>query len=329
MPVGSAGAYCARVKRLLPLLSLVSACAGPADSAPAATDTAADTAGDTAGDAAPPTLAFRFAVLADPHVYADASENLDRLQRAVAWIEAEREARDLRLVLVVGDSAWGEGLAPARAALDALTIPYVPINGDNEVQSGWEEAYATTFADHYQRLAGELDGFVLAPVEVENPEVGVTSWFHNLAFDYGGLHFVGLDWASRVMNPILGEMGYLHDFPGGTFPFFAEALAARAGGAREHVVLFSHIPMHLSPGGFDLDQLAQVTAVTAPLADVVWADLAGHYHGNGEETVPDAGYDLHVTDAVWDDELSVRLVEVWTDGEGFRPTTEVVVIDTD
>ncbi len=272
-------------------------------------------------------LQFRYAVIADPHVSTVTGENLDRLDRAVAWINSEADTRDLRLVLVVGDIGWGDGLPSARASLDRLVLPYVPINGDNEIQLGSEEAYDTTFTDHYAALTQAFPDFTLGPVRVDNPEVGAPSWFHNMAFTYEGVRFIGLDWASRILDPMLGELGYLHDFEGGSWPFFTSQLeAAAADGMGEHITLFSHIPMHFSPAAFDLDKIATIVDETGPLGDQVWADLAGHYHFSASETVPDAGYDLHVTDATWDDDVELRIVEVWGNDRRFAPLTETVVV---
>ncbi len=283
---------------------------------------------DTGDDSSPPPASvflFRYIVIADPHVTTVTGDNVDRLDRAVTWINAQAEPQDLRLVLVVGDIAWADGLPSARASLDQLTIPYIPINGDNEVQLGSEQAYDQTFADHYEALPSTFPDFELGPTEVWNPEVATTSWFHNMAFTYEGVRFIGLDWASRQIGGLVGEMGELHDFEGGTWPFFTEQLA-NAVGADENIVMFSHIPMHFSPGGFNLDRIAQVVAETGPHADRIWADLAGHYHANGSETVPDAGYDLHVTDATWDDDIDLRIVEVWGNGVRFAPVTETVIV---
>lgn len=302
------------------VLALLFACTGEAGH-PGGDDSAG------AGEEAPLTLRFRYAVIADPHVSAATGENLDRLDSAVTWINGEVATLDLRLVLVVGDIGWGDGLPSARSSLDGLTIPYVPLNGDNEVQLGSEEAYDLVFADHYAELAKTLPDFVMGPVEVANPEVDATSWFHNVAFTYEGVRFIGVDWASRIIDPLLGELGYLHDFEGGTWPFFTEQLdSALSGGLEEHVVLFSHIPMHFSPGAFDLDKIATLVAETGPFGDQIWADLAGHYHASASETVPDAGYDLHVTDATWDDDIEVRIVEVWGNDVRFSSTTETTFV---
>lgn len=286
--------------------------------------------GDDTAVAAAPTepesaqLLFRVVVFADPHVSDPDGDHADRLDRAVAWVEAEAEARRIGLVLVVGDIAWDDGLARARAGLDALTVPWVPVNGDNEVALGAEQAYADTFADHYADLAGTLEGWTQGPVEVWNPQFGRTSWYHNLAFELDGVRFVGLDWASRDDSGLMSEFGELHDFEGGTWPFFAARMAEADGAEPGSVVLFGHIPMHF--GTFDLAELDRITGETLPREAQVWADLAGHYHADGSEEVPDAGYELHVTDALWDDVVEVRLVELWRDDAGVTARTEVVVV---
>lgn len=297
------------------MLLLALACAGSPD------DTAAP------ADSAPlpaPELKFRYVVIGDPHVSDPTGDARDRLDRAVAWINAEASARDLRLAIVVGDIAWDDGVEPALASLDALTIPWVPINGDNEVHLGAEESYSVAFEPQYDALAGTFDDWEKAPTQVDNPEWGVPSWFHNMAFTYEGIRFVGIDWASRDPNALLGEFGELHDFPGGSFPFFEEQITRSSVGNTENVVIFTHIPMHF--GAFDVDEMDRIKAVTAPLGEHVWADLAGHYHASASETVEDAGYDLHVTDATWDDEIELRLVEVWVAGDAFAPITELVVV---
>lgn len=301
------------------MLPLLLACADPA-AAPDPTDTAPME--DTGEAGGPLSRAFAYVVIADPHVSDPTGEHLDRLDAAVAWINAEAPSRDLRLVLVVGDIAWGDGMDAARAALDRLAIPYVPVNGDNEVHLGSEEAYALAFADVYDTLATTFDGWTMGQVAVEHPGYG-PAWLHNLAFSYEGIRFIGLDWASRSTDTILGEFGELNDFEGGTFPFF-EAEVGAASGALEDVVLFGHMPMHV--GAFDLDEMARIGGVTAPHGDHVWADLAGHYHGSASEPVEGAGYDLHVTDATWDDDVELRLVEVWANQARFAPTTETVIV---
>lgn len=313
---------------LLPPLLLLACATAPTDTPDTgadAADTASDSASDTgdSSDVGPAEFVFRYVIIADPHVTTPDGDARARLDRAVAWVNDNAEELDLELVLVVGDIAWGDGLDAARDSLDALAVTYVPINGDNEVSLGSEEAYAQTFAERYEELATTLPEWEKAPVEVYNPIEERPSWFHNLAFTWRGIRFVGLDWCSRDTSGLISEFGELHDFEGGTWPFFVDQLG-RVSAAGEHVALFSHIPMHF--GMFDIAEMERITGVTEPLGAQVWADLAGHYHASASETVPDSGYDLHVTDATWDDEIELRLVEVWQAGEDFVPVTELVVV---
>jgi hypothetical protein len=218
---------------------------------------------------------------------------------------------------------------PRNVQLPRAALPqrprWVPINGDNEVQLGSEEAYDATFSDHYAAMAAQLEDWQMGPVQVQNPEEGVPSWFHNVSFRFVGLRFLGLDWASRKIDPLLGETGMLHDFPGGTYPWFVEQLAATEGADPESVVIFSHIPMHPSPGGFDVEKNAKMQALIQPYGDRVWADLAGHYHTTADES-EEGGYHLYVTDAVWDDSLDLRLVDASFDGRKWSYVTEVTTV---
>lgn len=297
---------------------LLLACAEPA------TKTApADTA-----DTAPAALetVFSFAVLADPHVSGE-GDNATRLEQAVTWINEQAPTRGIELVFVVGDIGWGEdGLALFRELLDGLTVPYLPVLGDNEVHFDSEQLFDTTFADHYAALAESLPGLTRGPVEVDNPAWATTSWFQNFAFPYGGVWFLGLDWNSRDPDPLWGEYGEIHDFEGGTFPWFEAELAAMDPSEAEDVLLFSHHPMHA--GVFDSGEMDQLVGATLPVAGRVAAAFAGHIHVTYEQPVDDGGYDVFVTDAVWDDEITVRLVDVQTDGARFSyaQTLEVVAL---
>lgn len=311
--------------RLLPLAPLLAACA--ADPEPA-DDSGAGAPDDTAHaeDAGPLEPVFSFAVLADPHVTGE-GENAERLRTAVAWLNAEAAARDIELVLIVGDIAWADGMPVARDAFDALTIPWVPVIGDNEVELGAEQAYHDTFADRYAALAGQLDGWRKADTPVANPQWDTTSWFQNAAFTWKGVRFVTVDWCSRIGDgSLLGEMADLHDFEGGTWRFFQEEMALLDDGPQERVNFFSHHPMHLSPGAFDLDEIDAVDAALETHADAVAANYAGHYHADGDEADPGRPIEVHVTDATWDDAVTVRVVEVSANAATFAYAQELVVV---
>lgn len=263
-------------------------------------------------------MLFEFAIIADAHVYDPAGENAARLQAAVDWLNQEAPA----FVLILGDIGWDDGLVPARDILQGLTPLWVPINGDNEIQNGDDdENYEIAYATQYEHLSTELEGWHRATLPVDDPESMQKIWLHNLAFDYQGLHFVGLDWASRVMDPLRGELGSLHDFPGGTLPWLAQELKS---GPTEGTILFSHIPMHQV--GFLVTDNDQLQTMIAPFGNQVWANYAGHYHADTQESEV-GGYELIVTDATWDDAVEVRMVTVYGHENGFRYEDRLEVVD--
>ncbi len=290
-------------------------CAAPADD-----DSADDDAGDddTAGPMEP---LLSYAVIADTHVTSE-GDHADRLRAAVAWIAEQAAPRDLAFVLVLGDIAWGDGLDLILELFEPLPIPWIPINGDNELH-GDEQPFHETFAPQYERLAGEIDGFLLAPTPVVDPTTGADSYLHNVSFQVRGVTFLGLDFAIRGDDTIVGETGDLHDHDGGTWPFLLDELARRSPEARGSVVLFSHIPMHI--GLFDQAEMEVVEGDLAPYAGQLSLDLAGHVHLDYSEPVGDDLYTVQAVDAVWDDE-----VRVWVDrveGNGAACTHALEPID--
>ncbi|MFZ5481707.1 MAG: metallophosphoesterase family protein [Myxococcota bacterium] len=289
---------------------------------------------EPAGDDAPSTEAtdpgpmaplFSFVVLADPHVSAaEASENEARLAAAVEWIAENAEARDVAVVILVGDIAWDDGFDAARAVLDTLPVPWVPVLGDNEIQFGDEEAFDAAFASQYAGLAQELDGWQRGTTPVDNPEIGAPSWIQDFSFDIDGVHFVGLDWCTRHLGGIEGEMADLHDFDGGTLRWLEDDLHALPEGPSDRVAFFSHHPMHLSPGAFDLAEIEALDALLATWDDAIYANFAGHYHVNGEEVDTGRPLDVYVTDATWDDAIDLRVVSVEANAAEVRWTHEIV-----
>jgi hypothetical protein len=267
---------------------------------------------------------FAFAVIADPHV-TSSGEHADRLEAAVTWINEHLEERMIELVIVVGDVCWSDGMDLGRALLDDLMVPYVPITGDNEIHGGDEELFFTTFSDHWDSLSAVLDEWRMAEMPVWNPEAEQDSWFTNVAFEYRGLHFVGVDWSARGAEGLAREMGDLHDFEGGTWPWFEEAIEGLPEDTAESIVLFSHIPMHF--GMFWFDEMDAIEALLGPYADTVYANVAGHVHMDYERTIAGGGYVVYAVDATWDDTNTVRLVTVQGDGSAFAYTHETVAVE--
>ena len=91
---------------------------------------------------------------------------------------------------------------------------------------------------------------------------------------------------------------------------------------RNSIVLLSHVPMLL--GTFSIAQREEFAALVEPVRDQVFGNLAGHLHVDIFDEDLDAGYVTWVTDATWDDEVRVRAVEVWFDGQTDSYVQELV-----
>lgn len=279
---------------------------------------------EQAPDPEPPEP-FSFAILADTHVQGNV-EYEQRLVAAVTWINDNQQVEGIELVLVLGDIGWRDGLGTAKEELDRLVVPYVPITGDNEVHVGDEQAFYETFAPRWAELGAAWESWHLAPAPVANPETGEDSWFTNLSFEVHGMTFIGLDWAARGISGTLGEFGYLHDFDGGTLPWLDQELRARSSTRRDSIVLFSHIPMYWGVF-FEAHEFEAIAAVVEPHAKQVYANFAGHTHTTYEESAGDGMWHVFVTDAVHDDENTVRVVDVGWDDDGASFAHELVVVD--
>ena len=247
---------------------------------------------------------FSFAIIADPHVSGGSgTTSAQRLQLAVDWLNGHRHQEDVELVFVVGDIGWGNGAATARSILDGLAVPYAPLIGDNEIHAtGDAMEFQNTYAPVFQSLealaADPNTGFSnwqKAPGPVWNPEIGDLDYFQNYGFDYRGVNFACLDWVTRNMSTGFGEHADLHDFPGGTFPWFTDYIAGCPKDKEENTVMLTHHPMFTlggwigeivaSLGAFGPGEFEKIgTFLTDPNHDYgryVYADYAGHLHSQG------------------------------------------------
>ncbi len=268
---------------------------------------------------------FSFAVLADPHIAGDATRE-ERLTACVNWVNTNKVGERIDLVLVVGDIGWGDGhMARAREILDGLTMPYIPIIGDNEIQSGYEQEFDSTFTPQYTHLATVFENWQKAPTPVWNSQIDDFSYLENFSFDYKGVHFVGLDWATRVIGGVTSETADLHDFSGGTWPWFTADIENCDKTMQENIVVASHHPMHESEfGSFSSEEDAQLELFTQGYGTHVYADFAGHYHIDFSETRPLGQYEVHITAATW--ENTVRVVQVRNNGTAFTYYHELVPV---
>ena len=266
---------------------------------------------------------FSFVVLADPHI-AGVPEHEERLALAVEWINAAAGERGIELVLVVGDIGWSTGVERSRELLDELDVNYVPLMGDNEIQTNSEERFVEVYESQFEHLAEELEDWVKLDGPVVHPESGELAWLQNLRFEHRGVLFVGLDTMVRGVDGRLGELGSLNDYPGGSWPFLQDTVSDAEFRQEESIVIAGHIPLML--GALDVQQMAEVATVLGPIGEYVYAQFAGHLHIDHEQNLEESGIDLFVTDATWDDEIRLRVVTVWSNEQRFAYEHELVVV---
>lgn len=321
--------------RLAPVLALALACT-PETASDLDDDLSPDTSDDVVdtevGPQTPDGKVFSFAIVADPHVANDspAEGNGLRQQVALDWIEDEADDRGIEFVLVVGDVAWGKGLDWVPEVYADFPLPIVPIIGDNELKND-EERFWNEFQEVWDGNADDLDDFELADAPVDYPDARTgKAWFTNLAFSWKGIRFLGLDWASRVGTGILSELAELHDIEGGSFEWFETQLNALEPGPRERVVVFTHNPMLTEVGGFPTAEADRLKTMVDPWLDQIAAAHGGHLHIDSDILVGDGGmdgYEVVLTDATWDDDVRVLVVDVIGEGDRYAYTYEKITVE--
>jgi hypothetical protein len=262
-------------------------------------------------------------VLADPHV-SQVGEHQERLQRTVEWINTHREEEDIRLVFILGDVGWGEGLQLAHDTLKDLTVPHVPVIGDNEVHFGDEMRFFSVFSDVFNSAAEWSTDWHDSFSTVWNPELEQDSTFGNFSFSFEGIRYIGLDWASRHSGSILGEMGDTHPFEGGTLPWLTQELSYLSSD-HEPIFFVSHIPMYMNAGAFDIYEMEEVEGLVSAYSDRIHTNFAGHYHSDSEHSLD--YYDLVVVDAIWDDEIRFQKLNIQKLGREYSFSRELVTIE--
>jgi hypothetical protein len=269
------------------------------------------------------TTDFGFAVIADPHIDGSVG-HLPKFEAVIDWCIEHRVDKNIKMAWIVGDIAWGPGnLAIAKAALDELNeagIPYIPVMGDNEVQSGYENEFATVFAPQYEYLASEATDFVNFQKQAPPPPPNDGCNLQNFVFEYEGCRFVGLDVASRVQGD---ESGDLHQFAGGTLDWMSEHIPSyheQLNGLN----IFSHMGMFRTgiPIAdqylFTDDDMTIIKNLIVPCRLYVAANYSGHIHQNWSAQVYYwiwKLYKAYVTDDTWND---VRFPETSDDRETVR-----------
>jgi len=271
-----------------------------------------------------PEEPFSFVIIADPHIDGN-EDHRAKLEKAVDCIIAYRESYNIELVFVVGDIAWGgsaEGshLDIAKTILDDLNdagIPYLPLIGDNEVQSGFEEEFDIVFSEQYQYLAGFLNNWQRAPTPVSG------KYLQNFSFDHKFCHFACADFASREAGD---EGGELHDFAGGSWPWIKDDISHCLKTAQENIVIATHIGMFRTGVEtadqylFSKSEMNEIKSFITGYRNYVDTNYSGHVHQNWWMPVMSSFrflYHARTTDETWydtrwpeshDEALTLRLV---------------------
>jgi len=283
---------------------------------------------------------FSFAIIADPHINLN-YDHKTKLISAVDWIIRNKKKKNIELVFVVGDIAWGgsrkkRNLRVAQEIFDRLNragIPYVPIIGDNEIQKRCEKEFADTFNKQYQYLSKVLSHWRKSPTPVGG------KFLQNFSFDYKGCHFVSCDFNSRKHGD---EGGELHDFTGGSWPWFRNDIETCSKAKKESIVIITHIGMFRTRFGtadqflFSQDEMNKIQNFLFDYREYVDSNYAGHIHLNWHSTVWSGFfttiYHVRTTDQTWhgrqwpetdDKETTVRLVQVNSDGSKVLYTQQI------
>jgi hypothetical protein len=274
---------------------------------------------------------FSFAIIADPHIDGN-MDNKAKLISAVDWLISNKEKKDIELVFIVGDIAWGgyrsnRNLKIVRAIFDRLNnagIPYIPVIGDNEIQRRCEKEFDVIFKKQYQYLGKILEHWRKAPTPVNE------MYLQNFSFDYKGCHFVSCDFNSREKN---NEGGELHNFTGGSWPWFKKDIETCPKTKKESIVIITHIGMFRTGFAaadeylFSQDEMDRIKGFLYDYREYVDSNYAGHIHQNWNSVVWSGLftkiYHVRITDEPWhgqqwpeanDKGITIRLVQVNSDG---------------
>ncbi len=240
----------------------------------------------------------------------------DYLRSIVEWINANKAAYDIRLVIVTGDitdtAAYWQ-FVKAKEILDQLDIPYVPMMGNHDVwPKGNASVAAVAVGDTYFR---EVFGSVFSSLAgnpvfddwddgtrnsaVSNPTCACDNYYQNFSFSHDGYYFLCSDFNARYLSDVeyegivyytgagvRGELTYTWDnwFMAEYDRLQTEVLTAPD---KDRILVFSHIPAvtwaHPTTGyhyGFEDSDLQTIT-------EFLYND------GNGDDTGLWAGGHFH------------------------------------
>ena len=263
------------------------------------------------------TERLRFIQISDPHVgggdygtagyddlppVGDQGGGAQYLRTCVDWINDNYGYYGIEFVIVSGDmthsAEWSE-FSKAKEILDSLEIPYVPVLGnhdvwpytdDDEAEYGYgDEYFKDTFDDTFDDLAQFFDNWDDGTRldQVWNPEVGYYCYFQNFSFDFEGFHFVIADFNTREHAPFdepgIGPEADMHNFDGGTWPWFQDDID-NANHGDDNIYIIAHHPLRntaqLPLFAFSSGEYSSITSFLNGYKNNIGLWAAGHIHYN-------------------------------------------------
>lgn len=263
------------------------------------------------------------------------------LRKQVDWINANLNAYNIDFVIVTGDltqSGEKSEFLKAKEILDSLHVPYVPILGNHDVwpytdsleaaspigDQYFKEIFASTFSNLQSVMPGWNNGTRL--VRVWNPEHSCYSYFQNFSFSYGGYHFVCSDFVTRghaLSGSGANPEADLHNFTGGTWPWFKSRYDSFPHENRDDILIFAHHPLTKDPWNgiysFSYGEYNTVASFLNNSSHKYNTGLfnAGHMHRNSAYNIKTLGFPPSTicpgieTNAAKNDGGHLRVIKVW------------------
>ncbi|HNM31621.1 MAG TPA: metallophosphoesterase [Chitinophagales bacterium] len=234
----------------------------------------------------------------------DESKPAKALRQAVKWINARKDDKNIKFVVVSGDltgSAEKSEFKMSKLILDGLEIPYVPIIGNHDIwpytryqdeapyacgDSVMNEVFSEVYEKNKLFFQNWNDGTRL--IRTYNPESKREHYLQNFSFEYDGFVFYGLDFNPRYhvnkAEPGIGPEARLMDWQGGTFRWLKNELANQPNKKNHNICFISHHPATdnllfiLSGFVFSGEDYLKMVNMLEPYRQNLGLWMAGHIH---------------------------------------------------
>jgi hypothetical protein len=233
----------------------------------------------------------------------DVGYSAQRLRKAVNWINANAQKRDIRFVIVTGDltdSGEKSEFEKANEILSTLIVPFVPQIGNHDVVSHTRSSWDSTASGDalcnlvFKREFDTLQHFAdlwddgYRQLRVYSPYSRHEQYFQNFMFEYRGYGFVFFDLNPRFLygrpKTDHGPKPRLNDFPNASFDWLKHTLATFKDSENHNIFLFSHQPPHHDFmsifNGLPTAEYDKLTSTLLPYSQHLAYWLAGHMHRN-------------------------------------------------